>query len=177
MDATEVAAYIREAFPDVETTTAYTYTFFFYGSERMLPFATLATADNEHDRVSDLDRDGAYRLNVGVSRDTYRSLLGDEKPRLGPAGVIDTGHDFTLRDQILPHPHRRVPDRADVAEVRGRCGCRSTWAPRYAGEPAALLRGRGRVHRRLRVQGGRPVERGGGREPRGAVHGCVARCL
>jgi Family of unknown function (DUF6194) len=105
MDAAEVTAYIREAFPGVETTTAYTYTFFFYGSERMLPFVTLATADNEHDRVSDLDRDGAYRLNVGVSRETYRSLLGDEKPRLGPDGIIDGDHDFTLRDQILPHPH------------------------------------------------------------------------
>jgi hypothetical protein len=105
MHATEVAAYIRETFPGVETTEAYTYTFFFYGSERMLPFATLATADNEHDRVSDLDRDGAYRLNVGVSRETYRSLLSDEKPRLGPAGIIEGDHDFTLRDRILPHPH------------------------------------------------------------------------
>ena len=105
MDATAVAAYIREALPGVETTTAYTYTFFFYGSERMLPFATLATADNEHDQVSDLDRDGAYRLNIGVSRETYRSLLGDDKPRLGSAGVIEGDHDFTLRDQILPHPH------------------------------------------------------------------------
>lgn len=105
MDAAEVADYIREAFPGVETTEAYGYSFFFYGSERMLPFATLATADTEHDRVSDLDRDGAYRLNIGVSRETYRSLLGDDKPRLGPAGVIEGGHDFTMRDQILPHPH------------------------------------------------------------------------
>lgn len=105
MDATAVIDYIHEAFPGVETTEAYSYTFFFYGSERMLPFATLATADNEHDRVSDLDRDGAYRLNIGVSRETYRSLLGDDKPRLGADGIIDGDHDFTLRDRILPHPH------------------------------------------------------------------------
>lgn len=105
MDATEVIAYIRDTFPGVETTEAFTYTFFFYGAERVLPFATLATADNEHDRVSDLHRDGAYRLNIGVSRQTYRALLGDDKPRLGPAGIIDGDHDFTLRDQILPHPH------------------------------------------------------------------------
>jgi hypothetical protein len=107
MDAAEIVACICETFPDVETTEAYTYTytFFFYGAERMLPFATLATADNEHDRVSDLDRDGAYRLNIGVSRETYRSLLGDDKPRLGSDGVIDGDHDFTLRDRILPHPH------------------------------------------------------------------------
>jgi hypothetical protein len=105
MDAAEITAWIRDTFPGVETTEAYSYTFFFYGSERMLPFATMATADNEHDRVSELDRDGAYRLNIGVSRETYRSLLGDEKPRLGPAGIIDGDRDFTLRDQILPHPH------------------------------------------------------------------------
>lgn len=105
MDANAVAAYIRETFPGVETTTAYGYTFIFYGSERMLPFATIAMADNEHDRVSDLDRDGACRLNIGVSRETYRALLGDDKPRLGPAGIIDGDHDFTLRDRILPHPH------------------------------------------------------------------------
>jgi hypothetical protein len=105
MDANEVTAYIRETFPGVETTEAYGYTFFFYGSERMLPFATLATADNEHDRVSNLDREGVYRLNIGVSRETYRALLGDEKPRLGPAGIIEGDHDFTVLDQILPHPH------------------------------------------------------------------------
>lgn len=105
MDATEVAAYICDTFPGVETTEAYGYTFFFYGSERMLPFATLAHADSEHDRVSNLDRDGAYRLNIGVSRETYRALLGDDKPRLGSAGSIEGDHDFTLRDRILPHPH------------------------------------------------------------------------
>lgn len=105
MDATAIDAYIREAFSGVETTAAYGYTFFFYGAERMLPFATLAAADNEHDRVSDLDREGVYRLNMGVSRETYRSFFGDDKPRLGPAGIIEGEHDFTLLDQVLPHPH------------------------------------------------------------------------
>lgn len=105
MDAAAIDTYIRAAFPGVEATAAYTYTFYFLGAERMLPFATMATADNEHDRVSALDRDGAYRLNVGVSRETYRALFGDEKPRLGPDGILDGGHDFTMRDRILPHPH------------------------------------------------------------------------
>jgi uncharacterized protein DUF6194 len=105
MDATEMAAYICDTFPGVETTTAYGYTFFFYGAERMLPFATLAAADNEHDRVSDLDRPGVYRLNIGVSRETYRSFFGRETPRLGPTGIIDPAPDFTVLDRILPHPH------------------------------------------------------------------------
>jgi hypothetical protein len=105
MDAIEIAAYIGDTFPGVETTTAYGYTFFFFGAERQLPFATLAAGDNEHDRVSDLDRPGVYRLNIGVSRETYRSFFGPETPRLGPNGIVDSGHDFTLLDRILPHPH------------------------------------------------------------------------
>jgi hypothetical protein len=104
MDATSLADYIR-AFHGVETTDALGYTFFFVGADRMLPFATIAHGDNEFDRVSDLDRAGVYRLNLGVSRETYRSLFGPEPPRLGPSGIVETGHDFTVLDRILPHPH------------------------------------------------------------------------
>lgn len=104
MDETTVSAYIIDEFPGVETASTGGYTFFFFGSDRMLPFATLATADDEYDRASNLDRPGVYRLNIGVSRDTYRSLFGPERPRLGESGVVDTGHDFTALDRILPHP-------------------------------------------------------------------------
>jgi hypothetical protein len=105
MDAASMTDYIRSAFPGVETTDAFGYTFFFFGAERMLPFATIAHADNEYERVSNLDRPGVYRLNIGVGRETYRSLIGPEPPRLGPDGIVETGHDYTVLDQILPHPH------------------------------------------------------------------------
>lgn len=104
MDETAVSEYIRDAFPGVETASTGGYTFFFYGSDRKLPFATLATADDEYDRASNLNRPGVYRLNVGVSRDTYRSLFGEKSPRLEDSGVVDTGHDFSVLDRILPHP-------------------------------------------------------------------------
>jgi hypothetical protein len=104
MDATAMTAYICDTFPGVETTNAYSYTFFFVGAERKLPFATLADSDNEYDRISNLDRPGVYRLNIGIDRDTFRSFFGPETPRLGPNGVIETDHDFTALDVILPHP-------------------------------------------------------------------------
>ena len=104
MDAATLTDYIR-ALPGVETTEAFGYTFFFVGSDRMLPFATIAHADNEHDRVSNLDREGVYRLNLGVSRETYRSIFGPHPPRLGADGVLETGYVFTMLDRILPHPH------------------------------------------------------------------------
>src|SRR3712207_2234826 len=97
MDATAIADYITGTFPGVETSEAMGYTFFFYGAERMLPFATLAASDNEHDRVSNLDRPGVYRLNFGVSRETFHSLFG-------PGKVDTAAYDFTALDTLMPHP-------------------------------------------------------------------------
>lgn len=97
MEALAMHRYITETFADVETTDAFGYTFFFYRDDHMLPFATLATADNEHDRVSNLDRPGVYRLNVGVSRETFQHLFGVDAPS-SPA------YDYTALDQLMPHP-------------------------------------------------------------------------
>ena len=97
MDEAAIATYITATFPEVETSEAFGYTFFFYGPDRMLPFATLAASDNDHDRVSHLDRPGVYRLNIGVGRKTFQSLFGSE-------GVVLGDHDFTTLDRIMPHP-------------------------------------------------------------------------
>jgi hypothetical protein len=51
-----------------------------------------------------LNRTSVFRLNIGVSKDTYRSLFGPQPALPGPAGVVDTGHDFSALDQLLPHP-------------------------------------------------------------------------
>ena len=97
MDEKRISDYIMNTFAGVETATAFGYTFFFYGPDRMLPFATIATADNEGDRVSNLDRPGVFRLNVGVSKPTFQSLFG--------TGKIDvSAYDFTALNTIMPHP-------------------------------------------------------------------------
>jgi hypothetical protein len=51
----------------------------------------------EYDRVSNLDRPGVYRLNIGVSRSTFRSLFGSARVDLGAC-------DFTALDTLMPHP-------------------------------------------------------------------------
>lgn len=104
MDEASMIDYITTTFADVETTTAYDYIFFFYRDERKLPFATLASTDNEYDNVSNLNRPSVFRLNIGVSKDTYRALFGPPPARPGADGVVDTGHDFTALDQLMPHP-------------------------------------------------------------------------
>ncbi len=97
MDETSVGNYITQTFPGVETAENFGYMFFFYGADRMLPFATLANADYDYDRFSNLDRPGVFRLNIGVSRQTFVSLFGT-------ASVDVSTYDFTALDLIMPHP-------------------------------------------------------------------------
>ena len=86
MDAAAITQYITDTFANVETADNYGY-----------PFATLAVADFDYDRVSNLDRPGVYRLNIGVSKQTFIALFG--------AGKVDvSGYDFTVLDTIMPHP-------------------------------------------------------------------------
>ena len=97
MDEERITDYVMNTFAGVETMTTMGYTFFFYGSDRMLPFTTIATADNEGDRVSNLDRPGVFRLNIGVSKQTFQELFG--------TGKVDVGaYDFTALDTLMPHP-------------------------------------------------------------------------
>src|SRR5438105_14758367 len=97
MEEAEVARYILDTFPGVETAENLGYKFFFYGDDHMLPFATIATADNDYDRASNLDRPGVFRLNIGVSRQTFQALFGPDR-------VDVDGYDHTILDRIMPHP-------------------------------------------------------------------------
>ncbi|HMQ34072.1 MAG TPA: DUF6194 family protein [Chloroflexaceae bacterium] len=119
MDEQTVTRYILDTFPDVETTDAFGYTFFFYRDDHMLPFATIAAADNEHDRVSNLDRPGVFRVNIGFSKQTFQTLFGAEGRRV-------EDYDFTALDTLMPHPEYAAqsficvlnPGDATVQQVR-----------------------------------------------------------
>ena len=119
MNDTALAQYIVDNFAGTETTTSYGYTFFFFGSERKLPFATIASADNEHDSISNLDRPGVFRLNIGVSKKTFQSLFGKDR--------VDTAsYDYTALDRVMPHPEYAAwnficvlnPSEATMTEVK-----------------------------------------------------------
>ena len=97
MDESSVIAYITRTFPGVESSTAFGYTFFYYRSERVLPFATLISSDQDYDRFSNLDRPGVFRLNIGIGKKTFQSLFG-------PAKVDVNSYDFSALDVIMPHP-------------------------------------------------------------------------
>ena len=109
MDESSVLKYITDTFPGVDVVAADGNYFFFYDPDQStppdhrFPFVTLVTND-KYDQVSKLDRPGVFRLNIGVSKATYQSLFGSPPPQPDAADVEKTAQDFTVLDQIMPHP-------------------------------------------------------------------------
>ena len=108
IDEAIVSRAIVDTLGGVDVLVANGTSYFFYDPrddtpvDRRFPFATLVTTD-EHDQCSVLDRPGVYRLNVGVSRETFRALFPDE-PSGKAAEAGDGSHDFAALDRIMPHP-------------------------------------------------------------------------
>ena len=85
---------ILERYPETFVAEALGATFFSLDENNWPNYATIVTT-NEHDEgaPSNLARRGAFRLNIGVGRETFERLVGSmEAP------------DYASYDRILPHP-------------------------------------------------------------------------
>ena len=108
MNEAAITQYMTETFADVHPGGAWGDTFFYYNPDPEQPdelyFATLKSSDDDYDHVSNLNRPSVFRLNIGIGKATYRSLFGGPPPRPGAEGPADTSHDFSVLDELLPHP-------------------------------------------------------------------------
>ena len=103
MNEASITQFIVDTFNGIETVTVDGNTFFFYDPTRKFPLATLMTNDL-NDRASNLDRPSVFRLNIGIGKQTYRSLFGAQPPASGTDDAVESGYDFTALDQLMPHP-------------------------------------------------------------------------
>jgi hypothetical protein len=71
--------------------------------ERQQPFATVVTGDH-YETVSQLDRPGSWRFNLGLTKTTYTALFGPVPTERDADWVLDSGHDYAARDVLMPHP-------------------------------------------------------------------------
>jgi hypothetical protein len=80
----------------------------FYNPGERLPkgvyLLTFKEKDGPNDAASKVNRPGVYRLNLGIGKPTFVQRFGAVPARPAGGGVVDTGHDFTQLDRILPHP-------------------------------------------------------------------------
>src|SRR5438477_12086724 len=103
MNEASITQYITDTFKGVDAATVESTgdTFFFYDPDHMIPFVTLITNDN-YDQFSNLNRPSVFRLNVGISKQTYNSLFGS---RPSPSAARDEADaystiDFTALDHL-----------------------------------------------------------------------------
>lgn len=94
MTQEDVEAFVS-ALENVHREENYGYSFFFVGEDHRLPFVTIANSDSDYDNASNLSRDGVFRINIGISKTTFDSLLGDYDPEKV---------DYTVLNTVLPHP-------------------------------------------------------------------------
>jgi hypothetical protein len=113
MDQETIIKYITDTFVGVEVLRpddgpGAGDTFFFTASQRGVdptrrqPFATIVTKDyGEFDNLSQLDRPGVFRLNIGVSRETFQTLFGYLPGKESAKGAE---YDYAALDKVMPHP-------------------------------------------------------------------------
>ena len=110
----EISRYITETFEGVDVVTDSGNSFFFYNPDSNLPpdhrfpFVTIVTSDI-YDQFSNLNRSSVFRLNIGIGKQTFRSLFGDPARSSGRDNAEISGenfsdYDFTALDQVMPHP-------------------------------------------------------------------------
>lgn len=104
MGIEEIKDYIIENFERVHIMESGNDLFFMHDKDAKMPFATIVASDNEYDHVSHLDRDGFYRLNVGIDKKQFETLFENIPKKKGIGAYLDSDMDFTKEDKILPHP-------------------------------------------------------------------------
>lgn len=65
---------------------------------------TVKEKDGANDKDSNLNRDGIFRVNMGLRKQTFLELFGSIPARPAAGEVVKMEYDFTLLDTILPHP-------------------------------------------------------------------------
>ena len=80
----------------------------FYNPENKLKrgiyVLTIKEKDGDNDKGSNLDRDGVYRVNIGLRKTTFQKMYGYIPARPAAGEIVDMDCDFTVTDTILPHP-------------------------------------------------------------------------
>jgi Family of unknown function (DUF6194) len=106
--ALEIERLIVKKFPHVHPKSSWGETSMFYNPDKMLPngvyFCTTKHNDGDNDQASMLYREGIYRVAIGLGRRQYTDLFGPRPLRPAKGGVVNTGHDFTMSNILMPHP-------------------------------------------------------------------------
>ena len=108
MTPDEILKICRESLPDTVLVESWGERGIFYNPglrrKRGVYVLTVKEKDGANDRASGLDREGVFRVNLGLRKETYRQRFGELPKRPPKGGVVELPCDFTALDTLLPHP-------------------------------------------------------------------------
>lgn len=108
METREIIDYCISSFAGTVCVESWGETGIFYNPDNLLKrgvyILTVKEKDGDNDKGSKFNRDGVYRLNIGIKKSTFIQLFGIIPLRPKAGGVVDMNYDFTEIDIILPHP-------------------------------------------------------------------------
>ena len=108
MQPLDIINRIEQELDGVKPKSTWGETSLFYNPENRLPngvyFCTVKEKDGDNDKASNLDRDGVFRVSIGLLPQTYKTLFGQKPSRPSKGGIVSTGHDFTVLNELMPHP-------------------------------------------------------------------------
>lgn len=109
MSIEELISEIFSLYPGLQINTNWGERGLFYNPENNLPLGaymlTFKERDGKNDSSSRIDKkEGIYRLNLKIQKPTFTALFGSVPKRPTKGSIVDTGHDFTKLDEIMPHP-------------------------------------------------------------------------
>ena len=108
MQVQSIIERLENQFEGVIPKSSWGETALFYNPGKRLPngvyFCTIKEKNGENDKASELDRDGVFRLSIGITKETFEKKFGARPKRPAKGGIINTSHDFTLLNELMPHP-------------------------------------------------------------------------
>lgn len=104
MTIEEIKNYILENFKSIKLLEANEDLFFMHENNDKLPFATIVTKDNGYDNFSNLDREGYFRINIGIDKKIFNAMFKEMTNEKRLEAYLDLGIDYTREDIIQPHP-------------------------------------------------------------------------
>ena len=101
--------WIMDEYQGVVMKNAYRERSFFYNPGKVLPhgvyFSTIKESDGPNDAFSYLDREGVYRISIGIGKKNYQQIFGAVPKRAAKGESTLAGiWDFHQLDLLTPHP-------------------------------------------------------------------------
>lgn len=65
---------------------------------------TIKEKDGSNDKSSNCNREGVFRVNLGIKKNTFKEMFGFIPKRPSAGNIVDMDYNFTALDEIIPHP-------------------------------------------------------------------------